>query len=129
MMKTLSIFVFLALFFNQDSKLKNTVWAYNVTPTCVNTLKFISNHIVLEYNCELDYAFHSSYQLFGDTVIISGKDDSHSEDNGKINQYWVTTYLIRNNGLYQIKNKVSDHGKWKVYDDKNVKNPDYKKVK
>lgn len=124
-----ALFGFLIFQINDTHSLVGSVWACNVTATCVNTLMFKSNGTVLEYNCELDYAFHSTYKLTNDTIIIKGKDDSHSEDNGKVDSYWVSTYVIRGSGLYMIKNKVSFRGKWEVYTNKNNKVPEYKKIR
>lgn len=128
-MNILSIIVFSFLLPQTHAHLINSVWVKRITKTANNTLTFKSNGLVLEYDCELSYTFHSSYKLSGDTIIISGKDDSHSEDNGKINFYWISTYIIRGNGLYMIKNKVADHGKWKVYDSKNGAKPAYKRLR
>jgi hypothetical protein len=128
-MKLLSIIAFCIFLPQTHANLINSVWGEKITKTASNALTFKANGLVLEYNSELDYAFHSSYKLSGDTVTISGKDDSHSEDHGKINSYWVSTYIIRGSGLYMIKNKVSFRGKWKVYTNKNNKIPDYKKVR
>ncbi|MBS1531904.1 MAG: hypothetical protein JSU01_16495 [Bacteroidetes bacterium] len=127
-MKIFLIIAFSFIMPQSHSDLINSVWARKITPTANNTLTFKRGGVVLEYDCELGYAFHSTYKLSGDTITISGKDDSHSEDNGKILSYWITSYLIRGNGLYMIKNKVSEQGKWKIYHIKR-KEPDYKKVK
>jgi hypothetical protein len=77
----------------------------------------------------MDYAFHSTYKLVKDTIIIKGKDDSHSEDNGKVTFYWITKYLKKGNDLYLVGSKAGDHGKWT---NKNIKPhgfPAYTRIK
>jgi len=83
----------------------------------------------LEYDCELDYAFHSTYKLANDTLIIKGKDDSHSEDNGKITSYWTNAYLIKNKALYMFKRQELVNGKWKDMKIKPSTVPDYIRTK
>ena len=128
-MKFASIIVLCILLPQSHTNLINSVWTHKITKSANNTLTFKCNGLVLEYDCELDYSFHSSYKISGDTITISGKDDSHSEDGGKINSYWISTYVVRGDGLYMIKNKVSDHGTWKVYKVENSQRPDYTKIR
>jgi len=109
--------------------LVNSVWRHKITDHCINTLTFKSNGTVLEYDCELNYAFHSTYNIEKDTVVIKGKDDSHSEDNGKITSYWITKFLIKNNALYLIVREELVNGKWNNLNIKPVKNPAYWRVK
>ena len=128
-MKLFLIVVFSALVNLNSDDLINSVWSHHINSKCVNTLTFKSNGLVLEYDCELDYAFHSSYKVKGDTIIIKGKDDSHSEDNGKINLYWITTYLKKGTALYVIESKTCDHGKWTNRNIKPHNTPEYSRIK
>ena len=124
-----ALFGFLVFQGSYYTSLVGSIWAYKVTETCNNTLKFKSNDIVLEYDCELDYTFHSTYKLASDTLIIKGKDDSHSEDHGKITSYWINTYLIKNKALYAIRSQELVNDKWKDRKIKNETKPDYIRTK
>jgi len=128
-MKLFLIIVFSALANLNSDNLINSVWSHHINRKCVNTLTFKSNELVLEYDCEIDYSFHSSYKVKGDTIVIKGKDDSHSEDNGKISFYWITTYLKKNGALYLIENKTCDNGKWTTRHIRPNGTPAYARVK
>ena len=128
-MKILVVAIVCVFFLQRNISLVNSVWSHKIADRFINTLTFKSKGEVLEYDCELDYAFHSVYNLVKDTLVIKGKDDSHSEDNGKITSYWITKYLIKNNDLYLIGRKELVNGKWKDLNIKPDKNPDFRRVK
>ncbi|MDR3696283.1 hypothetical protein [Mucilaginibacter sp.] len=44
-------------------------------------------------------------------MIITAKDDSHSEDNGKVS-YYRQTFKINKNILYPLFNESLIHNKW-----------------
>jgi hypothetical protein len=111
-MKILLIALLSILTLPNNNWLVNSVWSHKIADGCINTLTFKPNGAVLEY----------------DTLVIKGKDDSHSEDNGKITLYWITKYLIKNNALYVISNKKLVDNKWKDQNIKPDKNADYKRV-
>ncbi|HEX4375327.1 MAG TPA: hypothetical protein VHZ50_18625, partial [Puia sp.] len=83
----------------------------------------------LEYDCELNYAFHSTYRRIKDTIVVKGKDDSHSEDGGKITSYWITKYLIKDKSLFVLNIKELVNGKWVDRKIKRSANPFYIRVK
>jgi len=128
-MKILFTVLFSILVLGDRDRLVNSVWTHKIADGCNNKLTFKPNGLVLEYDCEMDYAFHSKYELDKDTLLIKGKDDSHSEDNGKVTSYWMTKYLIKNSGLYAIDSKELVNGKWKDRKIKVDKNPDYRRIK
>ncbi len=117
------------LLFQNKSQWENSVWAHKITDRASNTLTFKPNGVVLEYDCELNYTFHSTYKLVKDTVIIKGKDDSHSEDGGKINSYWVTSYIIKGNALIVAASKQFFRNKWSNKKIEPHETPDYVKIK
>lgn len=128
-MKILLITLLGILTFQNKNKLVNSVWSHKIAEGCINTLTFKSKEEVLEYDCELNYAFHSAYNIVKDTLMIKGKDDSHSEDHGKITSYWITKYLIKNNALYLIGCEELINSKLKNINTKPDKNPNYRRVK
>jgi len=91
----------------------NTIWKFNVTKTCVDIYKFKSNHIVEDYDCELDCTMKGTYKYSKDTLIVTIKDDCNSEDGGKaiVDR---TKYFIVHNGssLYVISTKRFEQNKW-----------------
>jgi hypothetical protein len=127
--KTILVVTIGLLLLQTKDSLVNSVWAYKIADRCNNTLTFKPNGVVLEYNCELNYAFHSTYKLVNDTITIKGKDDSHSEDGGKILSHWITTYLIKGNTLVVIASKELVRDKWTDRKIKSHVTPDYIKIK
>jgi hypothetical protein len=121
--------LFGTIILQNDNHLINSVWSHKVTDKCFDKLTFEPDNVVLEYDCELNYTFHSSYSISKDTISIQGKDDSHSEDNGKITSYWRIKYLTKNNGLYVIESKELVEGKWKNKKVHSNVNPDYLRIK
>lgn len=123
-----ALFGFLVFQSSHSKSFIGSVWAKKITKTASDTLTFKSNGSVLEHISRLDYTFHSSYKLSGDTVTINGKDNVHTTDLGKVNIHWVSTYLIKSDGLYMIGYKVFSHGRWYVSKIKNSQEPYYKKT-
>jgi hypothetical protein len=111
-MKVLIISLFMTIVRPGINHLTNTVWTFQVSKTCVDTLKLRANQKVIQYDCELNYTFHGSYKTVKDTLLVTVKDDSHSEDNGKVT-YYTDKYLIKNNALYFVSNRKLVNGKWK----------------
>lgn len=108
------------LLYNKNH-MENTVWICNVAKGCVDTLYFKSSKTCLEYDCELNYTAHGSYRLVKDTLFLTIKDDSHSEDNSKIRSY-KTKFLIKDKIMYDI--GIFSNGKWKFADLKSgISNP------
>jgi len=104
---------FCLLFFaGHAGDITNSVWTYKVAKGCVDTLKFKPNGRATSYSCELDYTFHDSYVLKKDTLILTEKDDSHSEDGGKaiFSRY---QFLIQTKALYLIGKGELIKGKWR----------------
>ena len=60
----------------------------------------------------MDYTFHGSYNMLNDTLLITLKDDSHSEDNGNVD-YFRIKYLVKQNVLYVIGHGELTRGKWR----------------
>ena len=58
----LSIFTTITLG-NTNYDLVNTVWKFEVSKNCNDTLEFLKNNRVLEYSCEKDYHFTGSYKI------------------------------------------------------------------
>jgi len=92
--------------------LTNTIWTYQVSKTCIDTLKFGTNQKVIEYNCEVNYTFRGSYKIFKDTLFVIVRDNSHSEDHGKVT-YYTDKYLTKNNTLCFVGNRKLVNRKWK----------------
>lgn len=105
-----SIFIIMGL--NMNDKLKGSIWICKIAPGCVDTLKFKSNNQITEYSCEQEYTYHGSYTLLKDTLTITEKDDSHSEDHEKVT-YYKTKYLITKSTLLPIFSGELVKGKWK----------------
>ncbi len=102
-----------ALFvFQPSNSLDNTSWVYPVGKSA-DTLKFEADHAVIEYDCEMNYTFRSTYRISKDTVIIDRKDDSHPEDGGKV-LYSRDFYLLRGNSLNLIRSEERLKGKWVI---------------
>ncbi len=110
-MRIILIVLFSFNLFLRD-QLVNTEWTVKLSDRCVDKLKFIKNNQVEEYDCEINYTFHNSYSIKKDTLIILNKDDSHSEDHGKVD-YFKIKYLIRGNALHPISRIDLINGRWK----------------
>src|ERR1700749_3401038 len=100
-MKNILFLVLVIGYFNTSNQIKNSTWTCKIANGCFKKLTFRSKHDVVEYDCELNYTFHSSYQIIKDTLIITEKDDSHSEDKSKI-AYYKNRFLITHNVLYPL---------------------------
>lgn len=96
----------------KDVHLINTTWIYNVSNECIDTLKFRSNQDVVAYECELGYLFRGKYELKKDTLFVSIKDDSHSEDSGRIT-YFKEKYIVKKDVLNFVGSLRMENGKWK----------------
>ena len=126
-MKTILLCIIIASILKPSPKLIGTVWVHRVAKGCIDTLK-LSNEKVIEYDCEMSYSFKGSYSQSRDTLIITVKDDYHSEDGGKAD-YYISKYLIRKNSLYILGTERLIDGKGK-YDDKKLDGLTwYKKLK
>jgi len=86
------------------------------------------NQKVIEYDCELNYTFHGSYKVVKDTLLVTVKDDSHSEDHGKV-MFSTDKYLIKDNTLCFLGSSKLVGGKWKYTKAKADINLIYHKVK
>lgn len=128
-MKTILVITIGLLLLQSKNSLVNSVWAHKITGHAIKTLTFKLNGVVLEYDSELNYTFHSAYKLIKDTIIINGKDNSHSEDGGKIDSYWVTKCLIKRNALIVVTSKKLVRGKWSDQKIQPHDTPDYVKIK
>ena len=111
-----------------DKTYVNSVWSYEVTKGCVNTLKLKAKGKAESYESELDYTFHDTYKINKDTLFLTEPDDAHSEDGGKVT-YYRYKYLIRNQALFCIGSSELIKGRWV---DKKVKfqnAPVWKRIK
>ncbi len=97
---------------SKDVHLVNTVWIYRISNECIDTLKFRPNQDVVSYDCELSYLFSGKYEITKDTLFVSLKDDSHSEDGSRIT-YFKDKYLVKENTLSFLGTLRLDTGKWK----------------
>ena len=103
-MKTL-LLIFLSLSLsNQNGKLSGSMWIHKIGTRCIDTLTLLSNGKIAEYDCEMDYKFSGTYVIHDDILYLNVKDDSHSEDRGKIT-YYREKYIIKGNDLYVINTK------------------------
>lgn len=93
-------------------RLVGTTWEYHVTKTGVNTMKFTSNKTVKSYDCELNYTFTDTYLIKSDTLIVTEKDDSHSEDGGKNPSIFERKYLIRKDIMVDLGYRELFRGHW-----------------
>nr|WP_233166988.1 hypothetical protein [Pedobacter sp. ASV2] len=75
-------------------------------------MKFRPNQDVVSYDCELSYLFSGKYEITKDTLFVSLKDDSHSEDGSRIT-YFKDKYLVKENTLSFLGTLRLDTGKWK----------------
>ena len=111
-MKGWLLLLWVSMALNSTTILDNSTWTFKVSNGCVDVLKFKPNGRATNYDCELDYTFNCTYVLRNDTLTVTEKDDSHSEDGGKVH-YYRNKYLIRDNTLQAIaKGELVDH-KWK----------------
>jgi hypothetical protein len=94
------------------NQIENSTWTCKIANGCFDTLTFKSNNRVIDYDCETRYTFQGSYKILKDTLLITLRDDSHSEDNGKV-YYFRIKYLVKNNVLYAIGHGELSRGKWK----------------
>ncbi|MEO8885582.1 MAG: hypothetical protein ABI367_05925 [Mucilaginibacter sp.] len=124
-MKTLLILLFGILI--SKNPIENTTWTCKVAEGCFDTLKFKNDNLVNEYSCEDNYTCHSSYSYSKNTITIITKDDSHSEDHGKID-YFKIQYAIRGNYLYPFSRSELINKKWKKVDLKFDKKYFFKKL-
>lgn len=127
-MKTILVCIIAAIWLSPSQKMAGTVWIHNVAKGCVDTLKINSKNTVTEFTCEMNYSFKGTYTQSNDTLIVTVKDDSHSEDGGK-SEYYRSKYLIGKDGLYLLSNGKMISGKWKYEQIKSAKNIWYKKIR
>ncbi|WP_199140411.1 hypothetical protein [Pedobacter sp. ASV12] len=92
--------------------LTNTTWIFHVSDACIDTLVFKPNQKAISYDCELNYAFNGEYSFIRDTLIVSLKDDSHSENNNKT-EYFKDKYLISGNAISFLGSLRMSNGQWK----------------
>jgi hypothetical protein len=113
-MKILLISIISAIsFYYFRDPIVNTTWKFNFTKTCVNTYKFKPNNVFGEYDCELNYTMKGTYKFSKDTLIVTIKDDSHSEDGGKPIIDRTKYFLVQNNRfLYIISTQRFEQNKW-----------------
>jgi hypothetical protein len=111
-MKMLLIILIFIISVNANNKLTGSIWTCKIASGCIDTLKFKSNHHITEYSCEQEYTYQGSYTILKDTLTITEKDDSHSEDHGKIT-YYKTRYIIVKNTLLPIYSRELVKDKWK----------------
>lgn len=103
-MKTL-LLIFLSLSLsNQNHKLSGSVWIHKIATGCIDTLTFLPKGKIAESDCEMGYKFNGAYVIHHDTLYLNVKDDSHSEDGGKIT-YYKETYIIKGDNLYVFNSK------------------------
>jgi hypothetical protein len=119
-MKFLLIAFCLLFFTGYPSDVTNSVWTYKVANGCVDTLTLKPNAQATDYDCELNYTFHDSYMLKKDTLILTEKDDSHSEDGGRV-IFSSSKFLIQTKALYLIGKGELIKGKWRDIAVKKVK--------
>jgi hypothetical protein len=121
-MRTVLIPLVIIAMLTPGPKITGTTWIHKVAKGCVDTLKFRSNGEVIEYDCEMNYAFKGSYRQIKDTVVVIVKDDSHSED-GARSEYYKSKFIVRKNVLHIIASAELTNGAWKysaVKTDKNI---------
>lgn len=111
-MRILIAALFLTIKIKGLDNLIGSTWNYEVIKGCVNTLTIKGNGRIEEFDCELNYKFRGTYKLSNDTLTVVTKDDSHSEDRGKV-IYHRAKYLIAKNALYCIGYGELVNGKWK----------------
>lgn len=111
-MSTILMLICLAITHHNSDPIANTVWTFQVGKGCTDTLKLKAHQIATEYDCEVKYTFHGSFKVIKDSLLITEKDDSHSEDSGKISWY-RTKYLIRKDVLYCVSKGRLVNNKWK----------------
>ena len=91
----------------------NTTWSWNIEKGCVTTYKFKPNHIVENYDCELDYTIKGKYKFSKDTLIVTMYDDHSVEDGNKTIIDRDKYFLVRNNqSLYMISTQRCERNKW-----------------
>ncbi len=111
-MKTLLIIALLFITTHQAMHLGGSTWVCKVAPRCVDTLRFRLKNQLVEHSCEQDYTFHGSYKMVKDTLYLTEKDDSHSEDGGKPT-YYRNLYLVQKNVLLPVGQGILLNGYWK----------------
>lgn len=111
-MKALLITLIFIMNFNVNDKLMGSIWTCKIAPGCIDTLKFKSKYQITENSCEQEYTYHGSYTILKDTLTITEKDDSHSEDHGEVT-YYKTRYVITKSTLLPICSGELVKGKWK----------------
>lgn len=87
-----------AIFFITGNPLTNTIWTCQISKSCTDILTLKVNNNATEYDCELNYTVHGTYKIVKDTLFLTLKDDSHTEDNGRTSCY-LNKYLFKNNTL------------------------------
>jgi hypothetical protein len=126
-MKVFIISISILLTLNNNDRLAGSIWTCKIANGCIDTLKFMTKEKVTDYNCEQDYTFHGSYIISKDTLVITEKDDSHSEDGGKTSFFRSKFLMSEKNVLYLINNGELIKGKWK-YKSAQLLHSFYKKI-
>lgn len=104
------------------------IWIAKVANGCNDSLKFQNNHRVKIYDCEASITTVGSYSFSKDTLVVIERDDSHSEDGGKIS-YFKTKYILKNIYLYPINSSQLTNGNWVDLKVKFSKTYVYKKIR
>jgi hypothetical protein len=126
-MKICLLFLMYISTLNSSDPLINGVWIANVGKGCNDSLKFQNNHRVRIYDCEAAVTIGGRYSFSKDTLVIVERDDSNSEDGGKIS-YFKMKYIIQKKYLYPINSSQLTNGKWVDLKVKFPKNFVYKKI-
>lgn len=112
-MKSFLLLVFTCLFaYSTINDLIDSVWTFKVANGCVNKLIFKANGKATSYDCELNYTLQCTYIIKRDTLLVTEKDDSHSEDGVKAH-FYRTKYILENKDLYVIGKGELIKDKWK----------------
>jgi hypothetical protein len=111
-----------------NNKWANSVWTQKIAKRYFNTLKLKPGSKATFYDCELNYTLNCTYKIIKDTLFITEKDDSHSEDGGRAD-YFRQQYIIKEKGLYCISSGELVKGKWQDKKVKLDKNVDWTRVK
>ena len=96
--------------FQVKNDYSNTIWICKIGKSA-DTLKLMPNNHAVNYDCESNYTYHNTYLISKDTLVIIEKDDSHSEDHGKI-AYDRIRMLFKGNKLYPIVRDELINKKW-----------------
>ncbi len=128
MMKVFIIAILTTVSVNANCNLIGSIWTHKIADGCIDTLQLKTHGKIIEYSCEMNYTFQGTYRLSKNTLIITEKDDSHSEDGGKV-EYYKAKYLIRQNALYILGNGKLNNGKWEYDKVRLTKSLWYKRLK